>query len=635
MNYVYKEENYTININELTQKIKIRYKNKKYSSKYSFNDIKNRIVKEVDKISKFKNITSLTKKRKQLKNYNIINCMKENIGKKILIFDSAYAGYLPSIWNIFPEDDLNGNDEDIDTFQLNLYEESKNIKLNLIYFIENNNEPPKNEIIIDDDKNENFILINNEIKKIPNDLIKFQTIKELNEIEEEQDDYRKVFILRNIDELNDSLIDYISDNYREQLFIIIKTDLNNAKSLIKDKLKEILSDEEIFTYFDLNNIIILDSYNKLALSILKIYSYFNQNDDYDFINFVLEKNLLNKEIEGLSEELKQIKNNNHTINIKVCGDSSTGKSTFINTILEEKRCLSLPQKGVTRKNGIYISKKYHLKFIDDLGFDEGVEGKVNEEIEELKKIKNRIIIDENTKFIDDIDDIFNYSNPEPNILLYFIKYAISGSYCIAGGQLNYIKKINEKEIPIIFIINFYKKEYFNDNKKRERLIKDINKQLKDKKQNVFTDEKYKKLPLNCYEKKGFVELFEELYNLFKNKIIENDILFSLENSTNYGIKNYDLKTLIKENTLFKDIQLEYIVSEQMKASVKLINILILNLTGQYSGTGTLVPFIKFWFSRVWDRAKKKIGFWRPSHEFYPLLTDLIMIFIIFLELKKL
>ena len=377
----------------------------------------------------------------------------------------------------------------------------------------------------------------------------------------------------------------------------------------------------------------MDSYNKLALSILKIYSYFNQNDDYDFINFVLEKNLLNKEIEGLSEELKQIKNNNHTINIKVCGDSSTGKSTFINTMLEEKRCLSLPQKGVTRKNGIYISKKYHLKFIDDLGFDEGVEGKVNEEIEELKKIKNRIIIDENTKFIDDIDDIFNYSNPEPNILLYFIKYAISGSYCIAGGQLNYIKKINEKEIPIIFIINFYKKEYFNDNKKKERLIKDINKQLKDKKQNVFTDEKYKKLPLNCYEKKGFVELFEELYNLFKNKIIENDILFSLENSTNYGIKNYDLKTLIKENTLFKDIQLEDIVSEQMKASVKLINILILKLTGQYSGT--LVPFIKFWFSRVWDRAKKKIGFWRPSHEFYPLLTDLIMIFIIFLELKKL
>ena len=296
-------------------------------------------------------------------------------------------------------------------------------------------------------------LLNNEIKKIPNDLIKFQTIKELKEIEKEQDDYRKVFILKNINELNDSLKNYISENYREQLFIIIISDLNNANSLIKDKLKEILSDEKIYAYFDIDNIKVLDSYNKLALSILKIYSYFNQIDDYDFINFVLEKDLVNKEIEGLSEELEQIKNNNHTINIKVCGDSSTGKSTFINTILGEKRCLSLPQKGVTRKNGIYISKKYNLKFIDDLGFNEGVEGKVNEEIEELKK-KNRIIIDENTKFIDDIVDIFNYSNAEPNILLYFTKYGSSSSYCIVGGQLNYVKKIDEKEIPIIFIINF-------------------------------------------------------------------------------------------------------------------------------------------------------------------------------------
>lgn len=158
MLYVYKEENYKILINELTQKIKILYKKKFYSSKYSFNDIKNRIVKEVDKISKFKDIASLTKKRKLLKNFNIINCMKENIEEKKLIFGFACREYLPSIWKIFPE-----NDKDIDTFQLNLYEESKITKLNLINFIDNNNEHLQNEIIInddiDDDKEKNFTLI--------------------------------------------------------------------------------------------------------------------------------------------------------------------------------------------------------------------------------------------------------------------------------------------------------------------------------------------------------------------------------------------------------------------------------------------------------------------------------------------
>ena len=61
----------------------------------------------------------------------------------------------------------------------------------------------------------------------------------------------------------------------------------------------------------------------------------------------------------------------------------------------------------------------------------------------------------------------------------------------------------------------------------------------------------------------------------------------------------------------------------MKASIKLINILILKLTGQYSGSGTLIPYIKFWFSRAWNCMIKNIGFWRPSNEFYPLLTDLI------------
>ena len=85
----------------------------------------------------------------------------------------------------------------------------------------------------------------------------------------------------------------------------------------------------------------------MAFSIIKIYLYFNQIDDYDFIDLINNKkyNLKNKNIEGITEiekeekddknkeELKEKeKENDHFINIKMCGVSSVGKSTFINCI---------------------------------------------------------------------------------------------------------------------------------------------------------------------------------------------------------------------------------------------------------------------------------------------------------------
>ena len=87
-------------------------------------------------------------------------------------------------------------------------------------------------------------------------------------------------------------------------------------------------------------------------------------------------------------------------------------------------------------------------------------------------------------------------------------------------------------------------------------MKAIKKQFKNKTeeyQNKFADDKYLKIPINCLEKKGFVDLFEALYNLFENQKISEENLNLLEKGTNYAKNPINLKALLeqhKEHILF-------------------------------------------------------------------------------------
>ena len=639
--YIYKGKYYNIRFNLLNEKIKIFYNNSQYFSNYSLNDIIVKIKKEVTKINKFKDIISLTEKKKKLEKFNIITCLEKNITNHKLVFGASYADCLPSIWNIFPEDEQNKED----TFQINLYIHLNSYKLLLIRF--NQNQNLINEIILNDNNDQNNNKIQEEINKIPNDFkisININNITELNGENYKQYNnniYKKVFILQDITELNEDSINYIKKKYLEQLFIII-CNPDNIKNIIEQRLNKILSDKKIKRYFDINNIIPLkDLKLSLSLSIIKIYLYFNQIDDYNLIDFIHKNNLLEQDIEGLKEEKEQIMNNEHFINIKICGASSTGKSTFINTILEEKRALAMPAVGTTKKSNIFISKKYHLKFIDDLGFNEGNEGEVNKEIENLKDKNHRIYIDEN------IDLSFGYNNDSRNnihLFLYFFKY--KANYNITQQHLSFVKEIDKKKIPIIFIINFceenqifediikYEKyknnpNYVNESNEYELLLDEIEIHMNDSEKNVNDDSKqykfinkdYLKIPINCFEKKGFGYLFEKIYDKFKNNFVPEDKLKKLKNGAYNNNNKDDLKQLIKNNIFLKDIKIEDIISEQMKVSVVLIKSLILKLTGQYSGT--LKPYIRFGFTRIWNYLANNIFIWRPSNEFFPLLTDLV------------
>ena len=91
--------------------------------------------------------------------------------------------------------------------------------------------------------------------------------------------YKKVFILKNIDELDVDFVDLMEVEYINQIFIIFMNINNykkeeNLKLELKNKLSNFLSENaevDIKKYFDWNNIRILNEYNELSLTILKIY----------------------------------------------------------------------------------------------------------------------------------------------------------------------------------------------------------------------------------------------------------------------------------------------------------------------------------------------------------------------------
>ena len=642
---------------------------------------------------------------------------------------------ISSIWNLFPEDNNRNNNVEIDTFQINLYCEKDLYKLKLVYINKDENIINTNE-----DKNKDKNLIQNEIDKIPKDFAESFTINNIKEINNKKIKelnnihYKIVFIFEDILEMEEDLnylIKLISkDNYRYQPFIIIisKEKKLELKLKIEEKFGNILTNINKKCYFDLNNIIILNNYNKVALSIIKIYLYFNQIDDYDFIDLINEYKLKNKNIEGITEKEKDDKNikeikeendkslielkekeeendknikeliekeeeNDHFINIKLCGVSSVGKSTFINCILGEKRAMSECEAGTTIKTSIYISKKYHLKFIDDLGFNEGNEGKLNKELVNLNDKKHRIFIDENFK----LSYSYNFdSRNKYHLLLYFFKYG--GPYNIVYAHVPFITKIIKENIPIIYVINDCSDEivkdisinndddkkdininnnednkgiYINnddDNKdvsinnndnnktnKYEDLLDEFDYQFKDslkkyikkkeegknnKDNNDDIDlQKLKELasdentiepviPINCLNKKGFHYLFDKIYNQFKAQFINEDDMKKLKNGENFRDSQsqiFDINSFKSNYIFYKNISNNDIISKQMKESVKLIKIVILKLTGQYSGALHPLKAFTFFFSRSWDYLRKHFfTLKRPDNEYYPELTDLVL-----------
>ena len=73
-------------------------------------------------------------------------------------------------------------------------------------------------------------------------------------------------------------------------------------------------------------------------------------------------------------------------NILVCGRAGVGQSTFINNILNEKRCRESSGQSVTKKITFYNLLKYSITLYDTPGFEN--EKTVSKVVETLKKKNN-------------------------------------------------------------------------------------------------------------------------------------------------------------------------------------------------------------------------------------------------------
>lgn len=90
----------------------------------------------------------------------------------------------------------------------------------------------------------------------------------------------------------------------------------------------------------------------------------------------------------------------------MCGVTGSGKSTFINSFMGEKKSFTFSSKSATTfRNNYYIHKKYPIKIINVCGFAQGNEGEINTKlVNNIYSNNNKnIIIDEN------INQIFSFT----------------------------------------------------------------------------------------------------------------------------------------------------------------------------------------------------------------------------------
>jgi GTPase Era involved in 16S rRNA processing len=341
------------------------------------------------------------------------------------------------------------------------------------------------------------------------------------------------------------------------------------------------------------------------IPILKIFSYFNQLGD----GFFKQLSDLGIKNENLEHEFKYLYNT-HYFNILLCGRSGTGKSTFINTIMGEKKSFTLQYESAgTYRSNYYIHKDFPIKIIDVCGFAEGSE--VNENLERLKMIYNEysdnIIIDEYT------NDSFTFYGDKRNdihLLLYFNVY--NDKYDVVPGELPIIMKAIEKKIPIIFIVNKCEKDLFEDEGLRKDTMKEV-----EKAREKTNYAKYETYFINCLLKKGFDKLLTGIYNKYKDNIISDDDLSKMKDITT---NEEEFNKIIEKSKFFGKINTkDTFLNESLITSVKDIKSNVVKLVGYYlKELNFLHSFSFYLYKKLYNNILQN-----PEKNFFPILTDLV------------
>lgn len=287
--------------------------------------------------------------------------------------------------------------------------------------------------------------------------------------------------------------------------------ISNDEKITQDSLRNLIRKEKYD--YDIRFVYHVKHFKKeLVTRLLKICSLYNQLGD-EFI-------ISNQQFTLISS---QFPNN---INIMLIGSPGCGKSTFMNKVFAEQRSLVRPGMSVTKRIISYHHKTYPLILYDTPGF-ENPEGQ-----NELMALINKQLEQSRQKNYDLI-----------HLILYFINAATRP---FKQEDIDFLKKLSELKIPLMFIISHCNSEKESQDKKQE-----LEKILND---NKIHHDLYMITPMNLIEPtQGFKLLFKSLYNTFNiNHRIKDDTLDSKFESGNINGVINTLKSSIFFNCVHNE-----------------------------------------------------------------------------------
>ena len=354
------------------------------------------------------------------------------------------------------------------------------------------------------------LLLNILKKKIEACTIDSQQFKEIYIIKNDgisQDNINELF-----DKLND-ILDESGEYYHPFIIFLTKEEIsvNNQDyyNLDLKKISFLLYSEEQFPLSD------------LIFKLIQIFSYYNELGD-EF------------EINGYPYYSISDYNNYPTyLNILIMGRSQSGKSTFINLLLDEKRAKEGGNNcGCSQKPQKYKILNYPIRLYDTIGFGD-----------DDKNIKEFI------NYFKKMDDQMNLLKEKIHLVLYFIDGGAGNK--ISKKEKILLKEIQKRNLMTFFIVTKFNHDPKKNNKKYNNELKKIYKSLTSLVGNNYVSSDEEKaldrfIGVNLVKKSsdnsafGFESIIKKIYTYLKE---EYKIIFEIKEQY---MKNNSLKVSMEE-----------------------------------------------------------------------------------------
>ena len=429
--------------------------------------------------------------------------------------------------------------------------------------LEKNDAKLEKNIIIDknDDKLEKnittfwkWIPIEGSLSKKMDDILELLKQK-IDACTDKKDVFKEIFIIENknisedsINEFFDKLNDLLDENGEYyHPFIIFLTK------------EEIFINEDDYYNIDIKKINSLffpedkPSISKIVFKLIQICSYYNELGDYFEIN-------------GFPyQSITDIETYPTYVNIMVMGRSQSGKSTFINLLLKEKRAKEGGNScGCTEKSLKYKVLNYPIRLYDTIGF-----GDEDKNVEDIRT------------FFKKMDEELLFSKEKIHLILYFIDGGAGNKF--SKNEKILLEEIQKRKILTFYIVNKFEYNPDKNLKKYNNEIKKIYKSLKS-----FIGSDYfspneeenlnKFIGVNLVKKNdkpsfGFKSIINKIYTYFKK---ESQIIIEIKEK---NISSWDdIFSKLKNNFFFNQLdqyqEIEQKYEQESRNAIKKLSKLI-------------------------------------------------------------